>query len=190
MPAEPLIHTRLSGSISEPTERAESVSFDEEFRTLFDKRFGSLYGYIHRLTGDAELADDVAQETFVRLYGRGAMPDTPSAWMVSVAHNLVRDEHRRAERRRRLLAIWQAPPSAEPEAEKHLLLSERAVEVRRVLGTITGRQSQLLLLRHAGYSYGEIARALCIAPGSVGTLLVRATKAFVEAYGKVSHASD
>ncbi|MEO7986992.1 MAG: sigma-70 family RNA polymerase sigma factor [Gemmatimonadales bacterium] len=168
----------------------ESASFDDVFRSLFNERFGILYDYLHRLTGDAELADDVAQETFVRLYDRGAMPDAPSAWMVSVAHNLVRDEHRRVERRRRLLAIWQSPRSAEPEAEGRLLMGERAVEVHRVLRMITRRQSQLLLLRHAGYSYGEIARALRVAPGSVGTLLVRATKAFVTAYGKVSHASD
>ena len=54
--------------------------------------------------------------------------------------------------------------------------------VRRVLAHLLERQSRLLLLRHAGLSYAEIAEALDVAPGSVGTLLVRAEKAFLAAY--------
>lgn len=168
---------------------ARASSFDEAFGALFTTRFRELYRYLHHLTGDGELADDVAQEAFVRLYDRGAMPDAASAWLVSVAHNLVRDEYRRAERRRRLGAIWQGP-AAERGAEDQLVANERAATVHRALGQLKGRQRRLLLLRHAGYSYGEIAQAMHIAPGSIGTLLVRATRAFVSAYRKVSHASD
>lgn len=190
MSTPPLTDSHVRPSVPDGTDRAVDVSFDEAFRLLFNERFGLLYGYLHRLSGDAALADDVAQEVFVRLYERGSMPDVPSAWLISVAHNLVRDEYRRTERRRRLLAIWRPPASAAPDAEDRLLLNERATEVRRVLATLTLRQQQLLLLRHDGYSYNEIARALGVAEGSVGTLLVRATAAFVAAYSRGNHASD
>lgn len=190
MSTPPLTHANLRRPSRGGAEHADVVPFDEAFRALFNERFGVLYTYLHRLSGDAALADDVAQEAFVRLYERGSMPQAPSAWLVSVAHNLVRDEHRRTERRRRLLAIWQEPVSPAPEPESQLLLGERAMEVRRVLATLSPRHRQLLLLRHGGHSYDEIARALGVAPGSVGTLLVRATAAFVAAYERMNHASD
>ena len=44
------------------------------------------------------------------------------------------------------------------------------------------RQAQLLILRHSGLSYQEIAETLNVAPTSVGTLLVRAEKEFIRLY--------
>lgn len=160
------------------------TTFDEAFRRLFGERFAPLYRYLHRLSGDAALADDVAQEAFVRLYARGGIPDAPAAWLVTVAHNLMRDEHRRTARRRRLLALWQEPPAPAPAPDAEVLLDERAMQVRRVLATLSERNRRLLLLRHEGHSYDEIAGILGLAPGSVGTMLVRATAAFVAAYGE------
>jgi RNA polymerase sigma-70 factor, ECF subfamily len=185
--AQPLMlpHTR---SVPGEASLTSAPSFDAAFGALFTSRFEGFYRYLHNLTGDGELADDVAQEAFVRLYDRGTMPDAPAAWLVSVAHNLVRDEYRREERQRRLGVIWQGP--VEKGVEDQLLASERAATVHRALGLLKGRQRRLLLLRNAGYSYDEIAQAMHIAPGSIGTLLVRATRAFVSAYRKVSHASD
>ena len=169
---------------------AGGATFEDAFRRLFGERFPPLYRYLQRLSGDAALADDVAQETFVRLYERGTMPDAPTAWLVTVANNLLRDEHRRAARRRRLLTVRAEPAASERTPETEVLLSERATQVRRVLATLSPRHRQLLLLRHEGHSYDEIAAILGLAPGSVGTLLARATAAFVAAYGRTNDASE
>lgn len=160
-------------------------SFGREFRTLFTNRSAPLYRYLCGLCGDRSLAEDIVQECFVKLYWRGAMPDDPPAWLVTVAHNLLRDDRRRVARRRRLLlARAAAVPVGDPAppTDAAALAAERVDAVRRALGRLPPRDRQLLLLRHAGYGYREIAAVLEVAPGSVGTMLVRATDAFRQAY--------
>jgi RNA polymerase sigma-70 factor (ECF subfamily) len=52
------------------------------------------------------------------------------------------------------------------------------------------REAQLLILKHSGCSYAEIAAALRIAPGSVGTLLTRAEQVFEQRYRKEEEVED
>jgi RNA polymerase sigma-70 factor (ECF subfamily) len=169
---DPLIDgSRVSGT--EP--------FDVLFRRLFDEQFPSLFRYLHRLTGDADLAEDIAQEAFVKLYQRGAMPDDMRGWMGAVANNLLRDDKRTSKRRLRLLASQPEDVTAgsSPEfADEAVLSDERRDAVRAALGRLPERDRKMLLLRHEGYSYREIAHALGITETSVGSLLLRATSAF------------
>ena len=58
-------------------------TFEEAFCELFEQQFPSLFRYLNRLTGDADLADDLAQEVFVRLYQRGSLPDDSRGWRSS-----------------------------------------------------------------------------------------------------------
>ncbi|MGH7603791.1 MAG: sigma-70 family RNA polymerase sigma factor [Gemmatimonadaceae bacterium] len=161
--------------------------FEEAFCALFDHQFPSLFRYLHRLTGDADLAEDLAQEVFVRLYQRGSVPDDPAGWMGAVAHNLLRDHARTAKRRHHLIKGHPGAltPSSPAHADASVLADERRVAVRRALERLSERDRRMLLLRHEGYSYREIAHALGINETSVGTLLLRATDAFREAFGEV-----
>jgi len=52
---------------------------------LFEAHFQRLYRYLSRVSGDPELAADVAQDAFAKLYGRGSLPDSPEAWLITVA---------------------------------------------------------------------------------------------------------
>jgi RNA polymerase sigma factor (sigma-70 family) len=168
------------------------VSFEERFQVLYSARFAGLYRYLDRLTGDPDLAADVAQEAFLRLHGRGGMPDEPVGWLVTVANNLVRDERRLTGRRLRILAEQpQRVPLAGPaDPAADLERAERVDAVRAALDTLTVRDRQALLLRHAGHSYREIAAALGLAETSVGTTLVRAGQAFRAAYQELHGAPD
>lgn len=160
-------------------------AFEVAFRRLFDERFTSLYRYLHRLSGDSDLAEDLAQEAFVRLHARLEIPNDPRAWLAAVASNLFRDDIRRGRRRRNLLASQPEETtlgSVGPSAEQSVAQTEVRASVREALDRLPLRDRQMLLLRHEGYSYREIAAAVDVAETSVGTLLIRATEAFRAAF--------
>ena len=168
-------------------------SFEDEFRACYTRRFRTLFTYLNRLTGDSELASDIAQEAFVRLHRRGTMPELPGGWLVTVAHNLVRDEQRRSSRQLRILTTSpeRAPSGAPvPDPGAELESAERVRAVRAALELLSPRDRRALLLRHAGYSYREIGAALNLARGSVGTTLVRATQAFRSAFKEMHGAPE
>jgi RNA polymerase sigma-70 factor (ECF subfamily) len=54
--------------------------------------------------------------------------------------------------------------------------------VRCILAEMKPRDAKLLLLRHSGLTYKELAVALNLAPGSIGSLLTRAERAFAKRY--------
>jgi RNA polymerase sigma factor (sigma-70 family) len=169
------------------TVRAQMTAraFESDFRAAFSSRFAELFRVLDRYLGDESLAADIAQETFVRLYRRGEMPDDLRAWLVSVALNQARDELRRRSRRLRLLQRHvNEEPTADtaPSPEDELLSAERRSMVRRALDALAPRERALLLMREEGYSYRELAIALQLTGTSVGTLLARARIAFRQAY--------
>jgi RNA polymerase sigma-70 factor (ECF subfamily) len=159
----------------------DGVSHVDAVAALFHARHQSLFRYLDRLTGDPDLATDLAQETFVRLYRRGTMPDDPHAWLTTVATNLFRDDRRVRRRRGELIAQWVADPvlAADPsDTDAAVLAGEARARARAALNSLSQRDRQLLILRHEGYSYRDLARAVGVAETSVGTLLIRATRAF------------
>lgn len=167
--------------------------FDAAFTAAFNDRFPRLFSYLARLTGDADQATDVAQTAFIELYRRGSLPDDPGAWLVSVAHNRLRDEERTW--RRRLALLTDVPdrapaPTAPPGPDIVIETIEHRQRVRVALGELTERDRRLLLLHHSGHSYREIAAIVEIADASVGTLLRRAGTAFREVFERRFGAPD
>ena len=162
-----------------------SVPFHDAFVDLFTKGFGKLFRYLDRLSGDAELAQDLAQEAYVRLYRRQSLPDAPEAWLISVAMNLLRNSHSIEKRRRELMSVARADRShADParSPDQTAESEEIRVVVRQVLDRLPDRERQLLLLSAEGYSYRDIALALDLKEVSVGTLLARARQEFRKLY--------
>lgn len=167
-------------------------SFHERFVELFRAQFPRLCRVMDRLSGEPELAADVVQEAFVRLYRRGSFPDTPEAWLISVAMNLFRNERSTRSRRLRLLTpargerVMADPPAAPDDAAA---AGESAARVRAALSMLPERERRLLLLQAEGYAYRDIAKALRLNEASVGTLLARARDAFRKAYEESFDAS-
>ena len=159
--------------------------FRSAFDELFDAHFHRILRFLHRLTGDPDLAADLAQEAFVRLYRRRTVPDSPEAWLITVVMNLFRNASTTASRRRRLLGgrlgtAWQSDPPPSPEQE--LAAGETRQRVRAALDRLTERERSLLLLRAEGYSYRDLGRALDIHEASVGQLLRRARERLKDVY--------
>jgi RNA polymerase sigma-70 factor (ECF subfamily) len=167
------------------------VGFDDVFSRIFEAEYHRLYRYLDRASGDPDLAADLAQEAFIRLYRRGAMPDHPGVWLITVALNLFRNVSSTATRRKRLLArAWtRGNPGAEQSLPVQLGESgESSERVRLALRELSQRDQQLLLLRAEGYRYHELAAALSLNEASIGTLLARAKRAFRDAYEEKSGA--
>ena len=97
-------------------------------------------------------------------------------------YNLLRGERRE---RARIERLADSPAQTDPQAE--LLRAEDRARVRAVLARLPERHAKLLLLRHAGLSYAEVAAIVEIAPGSVGTLLARAERAFLNEYEQIEN---
>ena len=170
--------------------KVNAHAFDAEFRAAFTAWFPEVFRVVDRYLGDASLASDISQETFVRLHRRGTMPDDLRAWLVSVALNQARDEQRRSSRRLRLLrrrTPEEHMGDAAPSPEEDVLSAERRMLVRRALEMLPPRDRALLLLREEGYSYRELAVALEMVEASVGTMLARAKVAFRRAYESMQH---
>jgi RNA polymerase sigma-70 factor (ECF subfamily) len=165
---------------------------EDAFDALFRAHHQRLLRYLHRLAGDPELAADLTQEAFVRLYRRREPPDDPGAWLITVAMNLFRNARSKRSRRLRLMTPdrgARAAADAAPAPDEGIVSARRRAAVRAALNALAERDRQLLLLRAEGYRYAEIASALSIHEASVGTLLARAKRTFRSAFGEAHHAS-
>lgn len=161
-----------------------------DYEDIFAKHHLSLYRYVHRLVGDPDVAADVAQEAFVRLLDEDVAQGKAKSWLFTVATNLVRDRARTRSRRRRLLERPEAKPEPPEGLERRVERSARVETVRRVLEGLAPRDRRILLMREEGFRYAEIAEAIDVAPGSVGTLLARALRRFEDAYRSGSGSED
>jgi RNA polymerase sigma-70 factor, ECF subfamily len=155
------------------------------FARLFERHWDAVCRLLVRLTGDADAAGDLAQEVFVQLYRKPPVnEDVPLlAWLYRVAlnrgYNALRADRRRRTREENVAHDPAGGPAGAPASLEEI--ANRAEErdaVRRALVQLPERQRDCLILRAEGLSYAEIAAAVGVAPGSVGTLLARAERAF------------
>lgn len=157
---------------------------NDEFEILYQSTYTAVVRFLYRKVWDAERAEDLAQEVFVRALTH--RPEKPRAWLFAVAANLARDEARAAVRRKRHLTLLKgdpiAQPTFEPSAEDLVERDEEIASVHDALDTLTPRDREILLLWDAGLSYPEIAAQTGLAMGAVGTTLARARKRLVAAH--------
>jgi len=168
--------------------RATAVALEADgvLEAAFEEYWSSVVTTLHRLLGDWDEAQDLALEAFWRLYTRPPRDLTHvGGWLHRVATNLGLNAIRARRRRQRYeeeagaLQLQRVGSLSPAEAAERREAQER---VRQVLARMKPRKAELLILRHTGHSYAEIAEILGVAPGSVGTLLARAEKDFERRY--------
>ncbi|MCC7355196.1 MAG: sigma-70 family RNA polymerase sigma factor [Anaerolineae bacterium] len=173
-----------SEALLEGLRQGDEVAFETIFRTYY----GRVFALAYRLLGSAQEAEDVAQETFLRLYLRPlprGREHNLLAWLLKVATNLGYNAARARRRRQVKEEMPATANTSEPDPADQAMQADRSGHVREVLAHLPERQVQILLLRHVGLSYEELATALGVAPGSVGTLLARAERAFQQRYSEL-----
>jgi len=166
-----------------------------ELSQVYSEHYRSLVRFLYRQTGDQALAEDLAQEAFVRAIEH--QPEQPKAWLFQVAANLARDDfRRRAVRRRHLELVGSERGSVaasgghETRPDAALERRETAAMVRAALDALSPNDRDGLLLREEGLSYEEIAAVLGIAESSVGTTLSRARSRLAAAYDRLAQAGS
>lgn len=159
-----------------------------EFQRFFLAHWGEVYRLLFRIVGSRAEAEDLLQEAFLRWWRQPApLPEGVSAraWIFRVATNLAFNhtrDRRRLDARHAEAGLRGSVPSAPPRPDDTLVRKEERERVRAALDRLPDRQARLLLLRHSGLSYREVAEALDLAASSIGTLLSRAEAAFERAY--------
>lgn len=153
-----------------------------DFDALFDDVYPKLRRYCMRMTADRDLAEDTAQEAFVRLLDREVKGGDAGlrSWLFKVATHLLRDRARVRSNRLRLLESRGSDglpgPAPGPDPGEELEREERRQVVREALARLDERDRTLLLLREEGLSYRELAGVAGVEVSSVGTLLARSRR--------------
>jgi RNA polymerase sigma-70 factor (ECF subfamily) len=160
--------------------RAVSPLVPDPFERLFLEEYPKVVAIAYRVLADRGAAEDVAQEVFLKFHRR-LSPDSDRAagWLhtaaVHSALNVIRGERRRAQRETAHALDPAQPPATNPERLVEVAAVRR--EVRQALRKLPQRTAALLVLRYSGLSYAEVATALGMKVGNVGTLLRRAEEA-------------
>lgn len=147
---------------------------EDEFRAFYDRTARGLMGYLSRVSGSRQLAEDLLQEAYYRLLRAGARFDDENHrrnYLYRIATNLVVDVRRSSKPVDTGVDVADlAAPTARTNAE------ERA-DVRRALGRLKPRERALLWLAYAeGSSHSEIADVLGLRKASIKLLLFRARR--------------
>jgi RNA polymerase sigma-70 factor (ECF subfamily) len=162
-----------------------SVSLQEQVKAEFLLHRDSVYRYLRALRASPATAEELAQEAFLRLFRylrAGNQLRDPATWVLRVAHNLWRDEQRKASWRQEMsendppdrLAAERRDP--QPGAEERLLLHEREERLAALLETLTPFEQQALHLRAEGLRYREIATVMGSNISTVASSIRRAVE--------------
>lgn len=147
-----------------------------DLEVVFRRDYGHVVAVAARVLGSRDQAEDVAQDVFLS-FGRSPVPAGEArGWLsVAAAHtalNLIRSGKRRALREHSVVGDTVVPDVADA-----VVTDDERGTVRAALGRLPRKQAVALVLRHSGLSYAEVATALDISPGSVGTTVRRAESA-------------
>ena len=166
----------------------------ELFTEVHDRYFATIYRYVAGRLG-AQVAEDIAAETFLVAFDRRGTFDAERGdlrvWLFGIATNLVARHRRKEARHYRALARVDVTTAVEGH-ENRVVAS---VSAKRLLprvaaalsGLSKGERDVLLLVALGGLGYEEVAEALGISPGTVGSRLTRARKKLSSSLTKETH---
>jgi RNA polymerase sigma factor (sigma-70 family) len=173
--AIPIRAVRGKGEVVAHSSDGHGVRPDLE--QVFRADYARVVGIAARVLGSRNQAEDVAQEVFLA-FGRTSIPaEQAGGWLaVAAAHtalNLLRAGRRRSAREEH---AGNAPTTA-PDVADAVITRDESRQVRGALARLPRKQAVAVVLRHSGLSYAEVAAALQMSPGSVGTTVRRAESA-------------
>ncbi|WP_448620593.1 RNA polymerase sigma factor [Geodermatophilus sp. URMC 65] len=169
---------RVGGTDGGAVPRAATGPVRADLGEVFRAEYPRVVGVAARVLGSRDSAEDVAQDVFLS-FARSSVPAGEArGWLsVAAAHtalNLLRSGRRRASREETAAA---ADDVVAPDVADAVVTLEERRRVRAALARLPRKQAVALVLRHSGMGYADVAAALDLSPGSVGTTVRRAESA-------------
>jgi RNA polymerase sigma-70 factor (ECF subfamily) len=153
-----------------------TASEDQGFEALFTAEYARVVGIANRVLADPHEAEDVAQEVFIDYHRlHSARAEYGPAWLHRAAAHASLNRLRGARRRQKrefAQALEEGERAMDPQ--KQAELNEDRRRLREALARMAPKPAAVLVLRASGLSYAEVAQALGVGIGQIGTLLRRA----------------
>jgi RNA polymerase sigma-70 factor (ECF subfamily) len=167
---------------------------DAAFAELYRLGATQVHRFLIRLGGDAALADDLTQDTFLRAHAARAGYEVGASarpWLLAIARNTFLDSTRRAKVRRKSADATKAAQDADPPVAAGETQGDEALAAREMLEIVDralAKQSTLvreafILVRFEGLSMSEAAEVLGTTEAAVKVRAFRANEAIREALG-------
>jgi len=146
-----------------------------ELSALYEAHRAELFAFLIRMTRDREAAEDLLQDTFIKLIKEaraGRMPEAVRPWLYRVASNAAVSRSRRGARLTRLMPrLLDRREPARPEGD--FLRSEQEATVYAAMADLAPDARAALLLAAQGFDGREIAASIGRSEGATRTLLCR-----------------
>jgi RNA polymerase sigma-70 factor, ECF subfamily len=170
---------------------------EKAYRELLDRYQRPVFSLVYRMVRDRERAEDLAQETFIKVFNHIDRYDSKykfSSWIFKIASNLAIDALRRkdldtvsldgsrnATTEDEVSASTIAVESRDENPEEALLSKELGGQIEEAIGELRAEYRTAILLRHVeGRPYEEIAEIMGVPLGTVKTYIHRARQALRE----------
>jgi len=143
------------------------------YETLMKRYQRPVYGFIRRQVGQQELAEELFQETFLRVYEHIDRCDNPgsfSSWTFAIAANLCRNQIRRRVVRQgeRATPRLEGQRDPGPDPERAAMTAQVRHQIEEALDQLTDAQREVFILyQYTRLSYDEIAEIIDVPAGTV-----------------------
>ncbi len=155
---------------------------------LINRHKNKVYTYIFMIVKDKQLAEDIFQDTFVKVIaslrkGRYQEKGIFSSWVVRIAHNLIIDHFRKAKQLRTYssedgeMDIFNSQKLSAETVEDLIITDQIVSDLRKIIDLLPQEQKEVIMLRHYGnLSFKEIAEQTGV---SINTALGRMRYALI-----------
>ncbi len=156
--------------------------------TLINRHKNRVYTYIYLIVKDHQLAEDVFQDTFIKVIrslkrGKYQEKGIFISWVLRIAHNLIIDHYRKEKNLKTYsnddneVDIFNSQRFSEQNVEDEMIRTQISQDVRKLIDELPADQKQVILLRHyGGLSFKEIAEHTGV---SINTALGRMRYALI-----------
>lgn len=166
-------------------QKHEDKGSREDFKRNYEKYYAAIFRHTAYLTGSMQAAEDISQETFIKLYSTPPEHPNTIAWLTRVATNLAYNYLRGDKVRKSKEPVIFGSDESNVISIEEIAIKDAEIRLtRKILNSLSPRDRMCLLLKFSGYKYNEIAEITGVEKNSVGQVLARAQAKFKERYLK------
>jgi len=151
------------------------------FEQLYHNYKGRIYGNLYKMVKSAEIAEEILQELFVKIWiGRENLDTEKSfrSYLFKVSENLVYDFFRKAALNKQMESyLVSVAVPATSSVEQHINYKEGNYILAKAIDCLPPRRKQIYILcKIEGKSYGEVSRLLGVSISTINEHIVKATR--------------